>query len=30
MRREGILRRWEMHPNLSDEPRDSLCYARVK
>lgn len=30
MRREGILRRWAMHPNLSDEPRDSLCYARVK
>jgi RimJ/RimL family protein N-acetyltransferase len=30
MRREGILRRWSMHPNISDEPRDSLCYARVK
>jgi RimJ/RimL family protein N-acetyltransferase len=30
LRREGILRRWAMHPNLSDEPRDSVCYARVK
>jgi RimJ/RimL family protein N-acetyltransferase len=30
MRREGVLRRWAVHPNISDEPRDSLCYARVK
>jgi len=30
LRREGILRRWAMHPNLSDEPRDCLCYAKVK
>ena len=30
MQREGILRRWLMHPNVSDEPRDSYCYARVK
>jgi RimJ/RimL family protein N-acetyltransferase len=30
MRLEGHLRRWAMHPNVSDEPRDCLCYARVK
>ena len=30
MRREGILRRWSVHPNLSDEPRDSYCYAITK
>jgi len=30
MKREGILRRWSVHPNLSDEPRDSYCYAIVK
>jgi RimJ/RimL family protein N-acetyltransferase len=30
MRREGILRRWASHPNVSDEPRDCFCYARVK
>jgi RimJ/RimL family protein N-acetyltransferase len=28
--REGVLRRWELHPNVSAEPRDSLCYAIVK
>jgi RimJ/RimL family protein N-acetyltransferase len=28
--REGILRRWALHPNISDEPRDSFCYAKVK
>lgn len=28
--REGTLRRWEYHPNVSAEPRDSLCYARVR
>ena len=27
MQREGILRRWSIHPNRSDEPRDSYCYA---
>lgn len=26
---EGVLRRWEIHPNLSEEPRDSACYSRV-
>ena len=30
MTREGVLRRWLIHPNLSDVPRDCLCYAKVK
>ena len=30
MQREGILKRWSIHPNLSDEPRDSFCYAITK
>ena len=30
MQREGILRRWSMHPNRSDEPRDCYCYAKTK
>ncbi len=30
MQREGTLRRWILHPNLSDSPRDCLCYAVVK
>lgn len=30
MEREGVLRRWSVHPNLSPEPRDSFCYAIVK
>ena len=29
MQREGVLRRWLVHPNVNDEPRDSYCYARV-
>jgi RimJ/RimL family protein N-acetyltransferase len=28
--REGALRRWTIHPNLGDEPRDCLSYARVR
>ncbi len=28
--REGVLRRWIMHPNASPEPRDCLVYARVR
>jgi ribosomal-protein-alanine N-acetyltransferase len=28
--REGLLRRWIMHPNVSDEPRDCLSYALVR
>jgi RimJ/RimL family protein N-acetyltransferase len=30
MQREGRLKRWSVHPNLSPEPRDSYCYAIVK
>ena len=30
MQREGILRRWTYHPNVSAEPRDVYCYAIVK
>jgi ribosomal-protein-alanine N-acetyltransferase len=30
MQREGILRRYIVHPNISDEPRDCFCYAVVK
>ena len=28
--REGVLRRWLVHPNISDEPRDCFSYARVR
>jgi len=27
---EGVLRRWLVHPNVSMEPRDCLCYAITK
>lgn len=30
MTREGVLRRYTLHPNLSAEPRDSFLYARVR
>ena len=30
MEREGILRSWSVHPNISAEPRDSYCYAITK
>ncbi|HEX8473522.1 MAG TPA: GNAT family N-acetyltransferase [Pyrinomonadaceae bacterium] len=30
MGREGLLRRNILHPNVSNEPRDSYCYAIVK
>ncbi len=30
MLREGILRRAVVHPNLSPEPRDAICYATTK
>jgi RimJ/RimL family protein N-acetyltransferase len=30
MEREGVLRRWLVHPNLSDTPRDCFCYSIVK
>ena len=28
MQREGVLRRYILHPNVSDEPRDVYIYAR--
>ena len=28
--REGTLRRWGVHPNVSPEPRDFYCYALVR
>jgi RimJ/RimL family protein N-acetyltransferase len=30
MRREGVLRRYMIHPNISDEPRDCFLYAIVR
>ena len=30
MVREGLLKRWSIHPNISPEPRDYYCYALVK
>lgn len=30
MQLEGTLRRWDVHPTISDVPRDCLCYAAVK
>jgi len=30
MQLEGTLRRWLVHPNLGDSPRDCLCFAIVK
>ena len=30
MQREGILRRYIIHPNISEEPRNSYCYSFVK
>ena len=30
MQREGILRRWSIHPNTSEEPCDSYCYSITK
>jgi len=30
MEREGLLRRYVLHPNVSDEPRDVYLYAIVK
>jgi ribosomal-protein-alanine N-acetyltransferase len=28
--REGILRRWAIHPNVSEEPRDCFSFAMVR
>jgi RimJ/RimL family protein N-acetyltransferase len=30
MQREGILRRYVVHPNVSPEPRDCFVYAKVR
>jgi [ribosomal protein S5]-alanine N-acetyltransferase len=30
MQREGVLRRWALHPNVSDVPRDCACYSLIK
>jgi RimJ/RimL family protein N-acetyltransferase len=30
MQREGVLRRWSVHPNVSADPRDSYCYSITK
>jgi len=30
MTREGILRGWIVHPQISNTPRDCFCYARVR
>ena len=30
MQQEGVLRRWILHPNVSDTPRDALCYSIVR
>jgi RimJ/RimL family protein N-acetyltransferase len=30
MQREGLLRRWSVHPAISHLPRDCFCYARVR
>jgi RimJ/RimL family protein N-acetyltransferase len=30
LQREGVLRRWLVHPALGDEPRDCFSYARVR
>lgn len=30
MTHEGVRRRWIVHPNVSPQPRDVHCYARVR
>ena len=30
MQCEGLLRRYILHPNISEAPRDCWCYAKVK
>jgi [ribosomal protein S5]-alanine N-acetyltransferase len=30
LRREGILRRWIIHPNIGSEPRDCFSYATIR
>lgn len=29
-RREGVLHKWSLHPNISEIPRDCYCYARIR
>ena len=28
-RQEGVLKKWSLHPNVSDIPRDCYCYAKT-
>jgi RimJ/RimL family protein N-acetyltransferase len=30
MQREGLLRRWSLHPAISTVPRDCWCYGKVR
>lgn len=30
LEREGVLRRWAVHPNIAAEPRDAFMYSRVR
>jgi RimJ/RimL family protein N-acetyltransferase len=30
LEREGVLRRWSVHPNLGEAPRDCFSYARTR
>jgi [ribosomal protein S5]-alanine N-acetyltransferase len=30
LQREGVLRRWILHPGASADPRDCFCYSRVR
>jgi RimJ/RimL family protein N-acetyltransferase len=30
MEREGVLRKFTMHPNVSKKPRDVYCYSLIK
>lgn len=30
LEREGVLRRWSVHPNLDEAPRDCFSYAKVR
>jgi ribosomal-protein-alanine N-acetyltransferase len=30
MTRAGLLRRWIIHPNISDEPRNCFSFAKVR
>lgn len=30
MEKEGTLRRWILHPNVSNDPRDCFCYSKTR